>query len=136
MFVAPTYAWKLALALALVGAILASVYARPPSRSFPGAELRRLVLAALALYAVGLAASLTHHAVLAVILYAAGIIVSTLAAWLSRGTDSGDWPRRGDEPDEEQPPPAPDGAPSFDWAAFERELEAWAQRDREPAATR
>ena len=136
MFVPPSYAWKLVLALALVGLILASIYARPPSRAVPGNELRRLVGGAMALYGVGLAASLTHHALLAVILYAAGIIVSTLAAWLSRGTDSGDWPRRDDEPDEEQPPPAPDDAPSFDWATFEREFEAWAQRDREPAATR
>jgi hypothetical protein len=120
------------LAVALGGAILASAYAKAPGRSFPGSELRRLVFAALVLYAVGLAASLTRHPILAVVLFAAGIAVSALAAWLSRGNDTGGWPPRGDEPVDEQPPPEPDGVPRFDWAAFERDFRDYARRRREP----
>jgi hypothetical protein len=95
-----------------------------------------MVLAALVLYAVGMLASLTHHEVLAAVLYAAGIAVSALAAWLSRGNDSGGGPRRGDEPVDEQPPPDPDGIPRFDWGAFERDFEAYARRHRDRATTR
>ena len=93
-----------------------------------GAELRRLVAGALALYGVGTIAILSRHAVLAALLYAAGIGVSALAAWLSRGSDSGGGPPPGDEPADEQPPPDPDGLPMFDWAAFEREFSAYATR--------
>lgn len=135
MLVPPSDAWKLVLAIALGGAILASAYAKAPRRSFPGSELRRLVLGALLLYAVGLAASLTHHAVLAVVLFATGITLSALAAWLSRGNDSGGGPPRGDEPVDEQPPPDPDGVPRFDWAAFERDFHDYTRRRRDPIGT-
>jgi hypothetical protein len=132
----PSSAWKLVLAVALGGAILASAYAKAPRRSFPGPELRRLVFAAILLYAVGTVASLTRHPVLAAVLYAGGIAVSALAAWLSRGSDSGGGPPRGDEPVDEQPPPDPDGVPRFDWAAFERDFRDYARRPREPTTTR
>jgi len=135
VLVPPSYAWKIALAIALCGAILASAYAKAPRRAFPRTELSRLVLAALLLYAVGMVASLSRHAILAAILYAAGITISALAAWLSRGTDSGGGPPRGDEPVDEEPPRDPDGAPGFDWAAFEREFRQYARR-RDPAETR
>jgi hypothetical protein len=125
---APADAWKVVLAIALGAAIVASAYAKAPNRSFPGAELRTLVGAALLLYAVGLAASLTRHALLAVILFASGIALSALAAWLSRGSDSGGGPPRGDQPVGEQPPPGPDAMPRFDWAAFEREFAEYARR--------
>ena len=132
MLVPPADAWKLVLAVALGGAILASAYARAPRRTFPGSDLRRLVLGSLVLYAVGLAASLTHHAVLAVVLFASGITVSALAAWLSRGNDSGGGPPRGDQPVDEQPPPDPAGMPRFDWVAFERDFEDYARGRRNP----
>ena len=132
MLVPPADAWKLVLAVALGGAILASAYAKAPRRAFPSSDLRRLVLGALVLYAVGLAASLTHHAVLAVVLFASGITVSALAAWLSRGNDSGGGPPRGDQPVDEQPPPDPAGMPRFDWVAFERDFEDYARRRRNP----
>jgi hypothetical protein len=135
LLVPPADAWKIVLAVALGGAILASAYARAPRRTTPSGDLRRLVLGALVLYAVGLAASLTHHPVLAVVLFASGITVSALAAWLSRGNDSGGGPPRGDEPVDEQPPPDPDGVPRFDWAAFEREFNDYARRRREPVGT-
>jgi hypothetical protein len=61
-------------------------------------------------------------------------VVSALAAWLSRGSDSGG-PPPGDEPADEQPPPDPDGVPQFDWAAFERAFRAYDSR-REPTGTR
>ena len=131
MLVATADAWKIVLAAALGGAILASAYAKAPSRSFPTHELRRLVIGALALYVVGVAASLTHHPLLAVVLFAAGIAVSALAAWLSRGSDSGGGPPRGDEPVDRQPPPDPDGIPWFDWAAFERDFQDYTRR-RDP----
>jgi hypothetical protein len=130
--VAPADAWKIVLAATLGGAILASAYARAPSRSFPTHELRRLVIGALALYMVGVAASLTRHPILAVVLFAAGIAVSALAAWLSRGSDSGGGPPRGDEPVDRQPPPDPDGIPWFDWAAFERDFREYSRRRRDP----
>src|SRR5437588_2194142 len=88
MLLPPADSWKLVLAIALFATVLASARARPPRRSVPASELRRLVLGALALYGVGLASSLTHRTLLAVVLYAGGIAVSALAAWLSRGTDS------------------------------------------------
>jgi hypothetical protein len=131
VLVAPADAWKVVLAAALGGAILASAYARAPSRSFPTHELRRLVVGALALYVIGVAASLTHHPILAVVLFAAGIAISALAAWLSRGSDSGGGPPRGDEPVDQQPPPDPDGIPWFDWAAFERDFQDYTRR-RDP----
>lgn len=135
MLVSPADSWKLVLAIMLFGAIAASAWARPPRRAMPTAELRRLVLGAVALYGVGLASSLTHHLILAVVLYSGGIAVSALAAWLSRGIDSAE-PPRDDEPADEGPPPTPDGAPSFDWAAFERQFDAYARRSREPVPPR
>jgi uncharacterized membrane protein YfcA len=135
MVVQPSDAWKLVLAVMLGAGILISVYAHAPHRAVAGSDLRRLVVSALSLYAVGGVASLTHHPVLAGIVYAAGIIVCALAAWLSRGTDSED-PPGGEEPVDEQPPPEPDGLPTFDWASFERDFRAYSERQREPAQTR
>jgi uncharacterized membrane protein len=123
-------AWRLALAMAFCGAIFMSACARAPRQSVPGTELRRLVICALILYSVGAAASLSHHEILAGLVYGSGIMVSALAAWLSRGRDQED-PPDGDEPVDEPPPPEPDGVPPLDWAAFEREFRAWERRQRE-----
>jgi hypothetical protein len=128
-------AWKLMLAVVLVGAIAVGARARAPRRPVPGSDLRRLVLSALTLYGMGVFASLSHHVVLAASMYVGGISVCTLAAWLSRGGDSED-PPGGDQPIDEQPPPEPDGMPRFDWRAFEREFRRYADRRREPAGTR
>ena len=111
-------AWRLVLAIAFCVAIFMSACARAPRQSVPSTELRRLVLSALVLYAVGGLASLTHHEILAGLVYGAGIIVSALAAWLSRGRDQED-PPDGHEPEDEQPPPEPDG---LDWASFRARL--------------
>ncbi len=129
MHVPTQSAWKLVLALLLVCAMLLSQFSRAPSRSVPGHELRRLVIAAIALYAVGAVASLTHHQLLAALLYAAGISTCTLAAWLSRGRDSED-PPDDEEPSEEQPPPSPDGLPEFDWERFEAAFRADCEQRR------
>ena len=134
MLVPPADSWKLVLAIALFGTVAASAWARPPRRSVPASDLRRLVVGALALYGVGLAASLSHHTVLAVGLYACGIGASALAAWLSRGADSREGPPRDDEPADAPPPPSPDGAPGFDWTRFERDFEDYA-RTRDPVET-
>ena len=116
-------------------AIALSVCARAPRQAVPAAELHRLVGCALVLYAVGGLASLTHHPLLAGLVYGAGIIVSALAAWLSRGQDHGE-PPDSDEPVDEQPPPEPDGVPRLDWARFERDLRDYTERrGREPART-
>jgi hypothetical protein len=129
----PSIAWKLVLVLALVGGIMLSACARAPRRPLPRAELRRLVLAALSLYAVGVFASLTHHAVLAGVVYVSGIAACALAAWLSRGSDSEDPPGGGEDPIDPGPPPDdPDGLPLFDWPAFERQFRAYSDRRREP----
>jgi hypothetical protein len=132
----PSVAWKLLLALVLVGAILLSACAKAPSRPLPRRDLRRLVLAALTLYAVGVFASMTHHALLAGVVYVAGIAACALAAWLSRGSNPDDPPRGGDEPIDEQPPPKPDGVPQFDWRAFERDFRDYSERTRHPAGAR
>ena len=126
----PSVAWKVVLTIALAAAIFVSLYARAPRRAISGTDLRRLVMSALGLYAAGGVASLTHHPVVAAVVYAAGIVVCAFAAWLSRGSDSED-PPGGEEPVDEQPPPEPDGLPTFDWNAFEREFRAYS--DREPA---
>ena len=130
MVVPPSAAWKLVLAIVLGAAIILSASARAPKRAIPGSDLRRLVLSALGLYAVGGFASLTHHPALAGPVYAVGITVCALAAWLSRGSDSED-PPDDDEPVDEQPPPEPDGMPRFDWAVFEREFRSYAERERQ-----
>jgi hypothetical protein len=136
MVVPPSDAWKLVLAIVLGVGIVLSAFAHAPRRTVPGADLRRLVASALALYAVGGLASLTHHPVLAGLVYAAGIMVCALAAWLSRGSDSEDPPSDGEDPADEQPPPRPDGLPTIDWAAFERDFRSYAcERGREPAGT-
>jgi hypothetical protein len=132
MVVPASYAWRLVIAIALGVAIFISAYARAPRRRVPWSDLRWLVLSALGLYGVGGVASLTHHAVLAGLVYAAGITTCTLAAWLSRGSDSEDPPDT-DEPVDEQPPPEPDGLPELDWVAFERAFRAYAERSsRDP----
>jgi hypothetical protein len=79
------------------------------------------------LYLVGGLASLTHHPALAGLVYAAGIVICALAAWLSRGTDSED-PPGGEEPVDERPPPEPDGLPGLGWDDFERAFRAYAER--------
>lgn len=126
--------WRLAFAVVLCAAIVVSACARAPRQSVPGAELRRLVLCALTLYGIGGLASLTHHAVLAGLVYGAGIMISALAAWLSRGRDED--PPDGHEPVDEQPPPEPDGVPRFDWSAFERDFRAYARDSRRQSGVR
>ena len=124
---------KLAFAVALVGAIFLSACARAPRQAVPRSELRRLVLCALTLYAVGGLASLTHHGALAGLVYGSGILVAALAAWLSRGRDADDPPDDSDEPVDEQPPPEPDGIPRLDWVAFEREFREYTERVGQPS---
>jgi hypothetical protein len=133
MFVPPADSWKLVLAVTLFAAVVASARVRPPRQPVPGSELRRLVAGAIALYGVGLAASLSGHTLMAVILYACGIGASALAAWLSRA-ETGTDPPPPEEPADE-PPLTPDGDPGFDWAQFERELQNYARREREPVKT-
>lgn len=134
---AATLIWKLVLAAALAGAISASALVRPPRQSFPGADLRVMLLAALGLYLVGFGASLSHHGEVAAAVYACGISISALAVWLSRGKDRTD-PPGGDDPPDAPPPPGPNNAPDFDWDAFERELGVYTdrRREREPALSR
>ena len=128
-------AWRLALAIAFCLAIFLSVCARAPRQSVPSSDLKRLVACALVLYGVGGLASLTHHPVLAGLVYGAGITVSALAAWLSRGQDHGG-PPDDDDPADEEPPPQPDGVPRLDWPRFEREFRDYSERrGREPTQT-
>ena|SRR5205807_9662474 len=133
MVVSPSDAWKLVLALALGAAIFAGAYGTAPRRSVSPADLRRLVVSALGLYVVGAVATLTDHPTLAAVVYAAGISLCAFALWLSRGRDSGEDPPPGQKPADERPPPEPDGLPEFDFAAFERDFRAYADRSREPA---
>lgn len=128
MLVSALTAWKLVLTIVLLVALVVSLRARAPRHMLPGPDMRRLVLASLALYAAGAAAWLTHHLALAVTVYAAGIATAALAAWLSRAHDPGD-PPADEEPAGEPPPRDPDGL-GFDWAALERDLLAYTERSR------
>jgi hypothetical protein len=128
MVVHSTDAWKLALALALASAILLSLLARAPRQSLPEGQLRRLILSAVTLYAVGAFAWLTQHRVLAAVVCAAGTGVAALAAWLSRGATPDDPPSPPEEPADPEPPAAPDGQPQFDWTAFEQQFRTYADR--------
>jgi hypothetical protein len=124
-------AWKLALAIALAGAIIIGASARAPRRSIPRGDLQRLLLSAAALYAVALLALLKHRGPLTILLFAAGVATSALALWLSRGHEDGG-PPPGEEPIERHPPPGPDGlGATFDWVRFERELRAYTDRTRD-----
>jgi hypothetical protein len=119
------------VALALIAAIVISASVRAPRRHVPTPELRRLLIAALTLYLVGGVAIADDRPTPAVAAFAAGVIASAFAAWLSRGSDQDD-PPAGREPLDRTPPPHPDGAPEIDWDQFERELRDWA-RHRQPA---
>lgn len=127
---APSTLWKLALAVVLAAAIVASASVKAPRKPLPREELRWLLTGAVCLYAVGLLALLERRSELSALVFAAGIAISALAAWLSRGSDAGGGPPRGDEPVDEQPPPNPDGLPQFDWEQFERDLLAYTDRSR------
>lgn len=135
MVIAPDQAWKVVLAMVLLGAIFMSVFARAPRQTIARIDLFRLLASAIALCGVGGAAAATHHGNLAGILFAAAIAVFTLATWLARGTDPEDPPDDHDEPVDEQPPPEPDGVPAFDWAAFESQFRAYSDRRRERAGS-
>jgi hypothetical protein len=128
-----SFASKVAFAVVLATAVFVSACARAPRQSVPAAELRRLVASALVLYAVGSLATLTHHPALAAMVYASGIAIAALAAWLSRGRDQDD-PPGGSEPFDEPPPPEPDGVPRLDWERFEREFRDWERRSRQPSS--
>jgi uncharacterized membrane protein YfcA len=128
--------WKLALAVGLIAVIAMAAWARAPRHATSRPELRRMMLSAMVLYAIGLVASLTHHGSLAAIVYAAGIGTCALALWLSRGIEPDDPPDGPDDPgDDEQPPPDPRGAPAFDWGSFERQFRDYA-RERGPTVRR
>jgi hypothetical protein len=127
-----SFASKVAFAVVLTAAIIVSACARAPRRSVPPAELRRLVASALVLYAIGGLATLTHHPALAALVYATGIAIAALAAWLSRGRDQDD-PPGGRDPFDEPPPPEPDGVPRFDWERFEQQFRDWERRNRQPS---
>jgi hypothetical protein len=134
MFGGMSMGWKLALTAVLLVAIVGSICLRAPGRPIVRRELRRLVMCALLLYGVGAAASVVHRSRLAGVLYAAGIVVCSVAVWLSRGSERGDGPDGpggSDRPEDEHPPPGPDGIPPYewDWDAFERERASW-ERER------
>jgi hypothetical protein len=133
----PSLIWKLAVGVALGGAIFLSVFASAPRRAYPLADLRGMLLGALALYSVGLIASVTHHGVVAAVVYAGGIIVSSLAAWLSRGIDPRRRPAEAGEDPSETPPSGGGDQSLLDWGAFERDFRAYARRnERRPTPAR
>jgi len=128
----PALIWKVGLALGLIAVIFVSACARAPKRAFPTGDLRAMVISALVLYAVGLGAAFTDHAVVAASVYACGIAVSAFAAWLSRGSDSAG-PGGGGSAHKGPPPTEP--TPGFDWVAFERQFRDYSRgHDRPPVA--
>jgi hypothetical protein len=135
MFTSIAHSWKLVVTVVLLGVIVLSLCVPPPQRDVEGRELRRLVLGGAVLYALGAYASISHRLVLAASVYASGILICSVAVWLSRGLRHDDgWGGSdgggGGPSDDEQPPPGPDGMPQFDWDDFERELAAYSERVR------
>jgi hypothetical protein len=129
MTVTPLLVGKLLLGLLLVVAIGIAARGRAPRRAPVPAELRRLVVSALVLYAVGLFALLEGRPTLSTIAFACGVGTASLAAWLSRGADSDDdGPGGGQDPPADVPPPDPHGALGWDWERFDRERNNWDQR--------
>jgi hypothetical protein len=125
----PALIWKFGLALGLIAVICISACARAPKRKLPIADLRAMVFSALVLYAVGLGAALSDHAVIAASVYSCGIAVSAFAAWLSRGSDSAG-PGGGGSADKGPPPSEP--GPGFDWVSFERQFRDYTRRREQP----
>jgi hypothetical protein len=127
--------WKLLVAAGLAALIVASVLATAPRWGRGSSDPRRLVLASLALYALGTAAWITGHLRAAAVLYGIGIGASSLGAWLSRIRDGGE----GLHAPATEPsggPADPSGDSPFDWESFERELLDYTARSREPVARR
>jgi hypothetical protein len=125
----PALIWKLGLALGLIALIFVSACARAPRRGFPIGDLRAMVFSALVLYAVGVGAALSDHAIVAAAVYSCGIAVSAFAGWLSRGSDSAG-PGGGGSAHKGPPPSDPD--PGFDWVAFERQFREYTRRHDQP----
>lgn len=121
-------AWRVALTLVLVGVVLGSLRVRAPRERVPKRDLRRLVASGGLLYLVGTIAALDHRAVLAAVSFGAGILICSLAVWLSRGGSEpgGGWD------DGQEPPidPDPGPGPEWDWDDFERELADYASGAR------
>jgi hypothetical protein len=115
------------IALGLIAAIVISASARATRRHVPTPGLRLLLIAVLTLYAVGCAAIVDGQLTPGVAAFAAGMIACGFGAWLSRRSDQGDPPSRG-EPFDGPPPRRPDGPPEIDWDRFEGELRDWARR--------
>lgn len=68
-----------------------------------------------------------------------GILVCSLAVWLSRGIRRDDGSEGGGgggggngngPPGNQRPPSGPDGLLAFDWDEFERDLSAWTERGK------
>jgi hypothetical protein len=133
MVIPPLLIGKLLVGLLLVVAILIAAHGRAPRRAPAPDELRRLVVGAIVLYAVGLFALLEGHPTLSTLAFACGVGTASLAAWLSRGADPGDddGPGGGEDPPADVPPD-PDGATGWDWEHFDRERRDWER----PAAPR
>jgi hypothetical protein len=132
MLAAVAHSWKLLITLVLIGVILLSLFVRPPSRNVAARDLRQLVIVGAILYLVGGIASLSHRSDVAAGVYASGILICSLAVWLSRGMrrddGSGGEDGGGGPSDDLQPPPDPDGLLTIDWDEFERELAEYSER--------
>jgi hypothetical protein len=131
---------RLAGAVVLVLLVSYGAWGRAPHRAAAPRDLRRLVIAAVVLYAVGVAAVLARRPIPSIAAFAGGVAAASLAAWLSRGgnTDDGDdnGGGGGGRPpiDRTPPPPGPDGLPEVDWGRFDRERRGWERgADRPPA---
>jgi hypothetical protein len=112
--------WKLIPTVVLLGALVAGFTVRPPREPVAPAELRRLMIASAALYAAGGVALLGHRRALAGIVFATGLLIFVLTAWLARATPP---PQDGDDGGQGgggSPPlkPVPSG-PDFDWTFYE-----------------
>ena len=132
---------RVAAALVLVLVVGYGAWGRAPRRAAAPRELRRLVAAAVLLYAVGVVAVLARRPVPAVAAFAGGVAAASLAAWLSRGNrpdegDDNDGGGGGRPPVDRTPPrdSGPQVQPELDWARFDRERRQWERGpDRLPA---
>jgi len=123
------------LAVSLLGAIIISAFAPPPSGRARRIRPSWMMVLAVALYAAGVVLAIGGYFGLAGLTCVTGIAAFAVATWLSRPADPGEPPADdgrddGDPPSGPTPPHGPEDAVLIDWDAFEREVSSWAQERR------
>ena len=119
-------AWKLIPTMVVIVALAAGFSLAPPRAAVSARELRRLVLAIIALYCAGGLTLALGRLLAAEAVFGTALLLCSVALWLSRGRNPP--PRdEGDGGGGGQPPVDPPPRPEFDWSFYEEQF-------REPVA--